>query len=66
MTISLRLRGQAVAGVKVSASGAGVNASGTTNQLGRVRLLVLAKKPGIFKITAPGVLACSKRVLAGH
>ena len=61
MTITLRLLAQPVTNVKVVVTGAGINASGITNDAGRVRLKVIARKRGIFKISAPGALACSKQ-----
>jgi hypothetical protein len=66
MTVSLRLRGQPVTQVKVVVKGAGIDASGVTDNSGRVRLRVMAKKPGIFRIAVPGALACAPGLRARY
>jgi hypothetical protein len=50
--------------VKVVVKGPGLSASGVTNPDGLVRLRVTPKKSGIFRITVPGVLACTRQAVA--
>jgi uncharacterized repeat protein (TIGR01451 family) len=64
ITIQLHLHGQPVTGVKVAVKGPGLSASGVTNPDGLVRLRVAPKKSGIFRITVPGVLACTRQAVA--
>ena len=62
VTVRVRIAGRVVAGTVVRAKGAGVSASGTTDRRGFVRLRLRPTTPGLIRITAPGVLSCSKAI----
>jgi len=62
ISVAVRLRGQPVTGVRVQGKGAGAAASGVTNGSGALRLRVVPRKQGIFRITVPGVLTCSRPI----
>ncbi len=62
VTIRLRIGGRTISGAVVRVTGAGVSASGTTDRRGFVRLRLRPSRPGPLRVTAPGVLSCSKEI----
>ncbi len=62
LTVRVRIAGKPAVGVRVVARGAGVSLSATTNSAGMARLAGTATSPGVVRISAPGVLTCSKRI----
>jgi hypothetical protein len=61
LRVRVRITGKPASGVRVIARGAGIATSALTNSAGVAILRGTALRPGVVRVTVPGVLDCSRR-----